>query len=260
MNREELIDKMAAAIEKMKKETNKGVIKDYEKKYKEALEVAKRKLCFDKAGMVDSFTPNDIYEMFPELKESEDERTWIINYLSNRILNSTIIAEKENLKKAVAWLERQGEQKPAEWSEEDERMIEAIEDLCDDKIRFTEFQDVKEHAYTVKNWLKSLKDRVQLQPKQEWSEEDAKTLNRISAILVDASEVKNWWKESRLIEREEMVWLTDFLKSFKDRYAFKPSKEQIMALRWVLNHIPYSSHKEEINGLLEQYLKGYKNI
>lgn len=47
---------------------------DYEKKYKEALEVAKRKLCFDKAGMVDSFTPNDIYEMFPELKESEDER------------------------------------------------------------------------------------------------------------------------------------------------------------------------------------------
>jgi hypothetical protein len=56
---------------------------------------------------------NDLEEMFPALKESEDERTWIINYLSNRILNSPIIAEKENLKKAIAWLEKQGEQKPA---------------------------------------------------------------------------------------------------------------------------------------------------
>ena len=30
-----------------------------------------------------------------------------------------------------------------------------------------------------------------------------------------------------------------------------------MALRWVLNHIPYDSHKEEINGLLEQLIKLY---
>ena len=50
-------------------------------------------------------------QVFHELKENEDERTWIINYLNNRILNSTIIAEKENLKKAIAWLENQGEQK-----------------------------------------------------------------------------------------------------------------------------------------------------
>ena len=53
-----------------------------------------------------------IDEKCPELKESEGERIWIINYLNNRILNSTIIAEKENLKKAIAWLEKQCEQKP----------------------------------------------------------------------------------------------------------------------------------------------------
>ena len=52
--------------------------------------------------------------VFPELKESEDERTWIINYLNNRILNSTILAEKENLIKAIDYLEKQGEQKPAD--------------------------------------------------------------------------------------------------------------------------------------------------
>ncbi len=48
--------------------------------------------------------------LIPELKESEDERTWIINYLNYRKLNSSIIAEKEGLKKAIAWLEKQGEQ------------------------------------------------------------------------------------------------------------------------------------------------------
>lgn len=76
----------------------------YEKKYKEALEVAKRKLCFDKAGMVDSFTPNDIYEMFPELKESEDEkiRKELIGFLRN-IPNSNYTCEEMAL-----WLEKQG--------------------------------------------------------------------------------------------------------------------------------------------------------
>lgn len=80
---------------------------DYEKKYKEALEVAKRKLCFDKAGMVDSFTPNDIYEMFPELKESEDEkiRKELIGFLRN-IPNSNYTCEEMAL-----WLEKQGGQK-----------------------------------------------------------------------------------------------------------------------------------------------------
>jgi hypothetical protein len=79
---------------------------EYEKKYKEALEVAKRKLCFDKAGMVDSFTPDDIYEMFPELKESEDEkiRKELIGFLRN-IPNSNYTCEEMAL-----WLEKQGVQ------------------------------------------------------------------------------------------------------------------------------------------------------
>lgn len=49
------------------------------------------------------------------------------------------------------------------------------------------------------------------------SKEDVQALNRISAILVEASEVKNWWKEYRLIEKDEMFKLTDFLKSIKGR-------------------------------------------
>lgn len=76
--------------------------------------------------------------------------------------------------------------------------------LCKDKLG-------KWHGEPVVNILSWLEKQGQ----KEWSEEEAKTLNRISAILVDASEVKNWWKEYRLIERDEMIRLTDFLKSLR---------------------------------------------
>lgn len=82
----------------------------YEKKYKKALDVAKRKLCFDKVGMVDSFTPNDIYEMFPELKESSDER------IRQELIAIYSVGAKANMKTGdildkdiVTWLEKQGE-------------------------------------------------------------------------------------------------------------------------------------------------------
>lgn len=88
---------------------------DYEKKYKEALEVAKRKLCFDKAGMVDSFTPNDIYEMFPELAESEDEkiRNVLVDYFKRYkeqeecSIKTFYGIPTDNI---IAWLEKQGVQ------------------------------------------------------------------------------------------------------------------------------------------------------
>lgn len=123
------------------------------------------------------------------------------------------------------------EQKPA-WSEEDETTKNNISHIIRqyDKISKKENQP----CYYVGDcllWMQNIKDRVQPQIKQEWSEEDAKTLNRISAILVDASEVKNWWKKYRLIEREEMVRLTDFLKSLRPQPTWKPSEGQMVALK-----------------------------
>ena len=34
--------------------------------------------------------------------------------------------------------------------------------------------------------------------------------------------------------------------------TWKPSEEQIVALRWVLNNVPYNKHKKEISELLDQ--------
>ncbi len=78
---------------------------DYEKKYKEALERAK--------GMWEQgMMPERIEYIFPELKESEDERIRkdIIRVFKGEI---SFTAEEDN-KKYIAWLKKQGEQKPVD--------------------------------------------------------------------------------------------------------------------------------------------------
>lgn len=49
------------------------------------------------------------------------------------------------------------------------------------------------------------------------SEEDIKNLNRISTILYEAGQVQNWWKEERLITKEESDNLCNWLKSFYNK-------------------------------------------
>lgn len=80
------------------------------------------------------------------------------------------------------------EQKPAEWSEEDKAIIEALNDYVKNlDILFSEIKigdrDIssKEFREKVQSWLKSLEGRVQ--PKQEWSEEDRKRIQRISNFI-----------------------------------------------------------------------------
>lgn len=85
---------------------------DYEKKYKEALERAK--------GMWEQgMMPERVEYIFPELKESEDERIRkdIIRVFKGEI---SFTAEEDN-KKYIAWLEKQGEQQHIN-SKDDERL------------------------------------------------------------------------------------------------------------------------------------------
>ena len=64
---------------------------------------------------------------------------------------------------------QQKEQKPAEWSEEDEKVIKLIESSTWDGEKLTQGE-----AGAVLRWLKDLPNRFSLrpQPKVEWSEED----------------------------------------------------------------------------------------
>ena len=145
------------------------------------------------------------------------------------------------------------------WSEEDEANLK----------RFTLYLSCKESLIPeVKSryisWLNSLKQRIEeksdkeqlkslkdcaFPQQQEWSEEDENNINSIvSRLEVDIS----YWESRSKTRTNEDKRLIDWLKSLRPQNTWKPSKEQIIALRWVLNNVPYNKHKEEINGLLDQ--------
>ena len=264
---------------------------DYKKEYKAALERCRE--FYAKLG--NKQLKEEVEDIFPELKESEDDkiRKWIIAYLENRVMNTSITDEKDNCLDAIKWLEKQGKiftkkdvddaylkgvcdtkqeiekqgeekmfipkfrigdivksksqpmldsrmiinidkdcyrtkdggcigfawekdyelikQKPAEWSEEDEKRLDnAITQL---KVASNIIVDDK--VYDSVAFIKSLKDRVQ--PKQEWSEEDEDNFVRI-----DYACLKVYGGDSYSSD-----WLRKLLGIHK---KWKPSDEQMEAL------------------------------
>ena len=129
-------------------------------------------------------------------KESEDERIRkeIINFIK---VSKPNWENYRDYSSWITWLEKKGEQKPT-----DEEIIEILR---------TEYEKGRADAIT--------------EMRKPWSEEDTIALNRIIAILVDASEVKCWWEVYRLIEKEEMIRLTDFLNSLINRVQSPPKQE-----------------------------------
>ena len=92
----------------------------------------------------------DMEDMFPELKESEDElhRKWILEYLYDGLRKSDE-EFKDHFKAAIAWLEKQGEQKYVEKVEPKFKSGDWIIDEQDGVI--LHINKVLEHAYEVTN-------------------------------------------------------------------------------------------------------------
>ena len=107
--------------------------------------------------------------VFPELKESEDERIRkeLIAEVKDQIdcIPAPDCRDKEDekalkkLNKWLAWLEKQGEQKP-EWSEEDERMhntiVKDLEALCN----MSKYERTKGFYNAEIDWLKAVRKRI----------------------------------------------------------------------------------------------------
>ena len=162
---------------------------DYEKKYKEALERAEKAL--EVFGTDKCEGARQIFSLFPELKESEDEK---VRKALIRFHKSSIDIDGIKGDDILAWLEKQGEQKSA-WSEEDEEEL---------YIAISTLNEAGQHDSA--KWLKSLKDRIIPQQKQEWSEEDEE---RLKSCL-------------NIIQAKGMMGVTDtintkWLKSLKER-------------------------------------------
>ena len=95
-------------------------IEEKAKAYDEAIEKI-QKYVKDDYGCT-RLRPEDI---FPELKNKDEMiRRALIKYFSEGMEYLSLIPYSK--KQCIAWLEKQGEQKPAEWSKEDERNFDII--------------------------------------------------------------------------------------------------------------------------------------
>ena len=218
------------------------------KAYDEAIKRAKSaiKECGNNQGRIAM-----IESIFPELKESEDDRIRkaIIGYIDHG--QHYGVSNKD----MIAWLEKQGVQKPQRmisaeakeamydkpaWSEEDECYMGE----CIGAIATKDGWSFEEKRKT-KHWLKSIKDRVQ--PKQEWSEDDKLVVEDIEEAVI-----KYWHGQSQ----EDLL---DWLKSLKGRVQpqnkWKPSDEQMTALKHAFNDCSIAFADMKILATLYEQLK-----
>jgi hypothetical protein len=270
----------------------------------------------------DSLQRKTVEHIFPELKESKGER--IRNFISNELACLRAADEKgtvryNELTEAIDWVEKQGEQKPAEeynitsigsknaqgklgemiknlklvnevleqksWSEEDEKVepkfgvgdiirhkdtnetfevsrIEIFDAdeiyyhltnggcICENSDNFERVEqnpawgeedknmlqsildEYKSMSIEKRNWLKSLKDKVLQQQKQEWSEEDEE-MHRKCICAMRASAC-GFPEEEKFVEQ-----VNNWFISLKNKYTCKSSEELMDVLKDVKDDIGY---------------------
>lgn len=199
-------------------------MEDYKTLYEQRLERAKEEIkkCGDDKGRIGM-----IENIFPELKESEDEKIMkdLIGYF--KVCGNTTFAH-HSVSDVIAWLEKQDEQKSIDnlrWNEltwEDVNTIEEIINEVHSDFRngigaesfgeevLERFRNTKGDEYV---------DTCEQNP--AWSEEDEKMLHEISQCIYN--NVVN-------IGTVNKVKYIDWLKSLKERYFWKPNDEQIEML------------------------------
>ena len=155
---------------------------NYEKKYNEAL--AKARTFYKKWDGVDAYNSSlaisELKEIFPELKESGDEmiRKEMLQIAKESEDSFYMVLTPKKRETLIAWLEKQSKQNLT-WSEEDDKRINRIYDfLWKHKRGFSAIiWQIEEDA----NWLKSLKERVQLKQNEQKSVDGVEPKFRIEA-------------------------------------------------------------------------------
>lgn len=124
-------------------------------------------------------------------------------------------------------------EKPTEWSEEDEDMIESLNNCLDELEEvngwlYTYVNDKDVRLEDIRNWLKSIKDRVQPQPKQEWNEED----ERLIEFLIAHFSVCHPYRSFKF-DINTYLTIDDIIERIRNlspQRQWKPSDEQMQAL------------------------------
>lgn len=192
-------------------------MENYEKLYKEALEKARdyHSKCIKGKGIV-SFSEKALEAMFPELKESEDEK--IRKALIKAVEDNIFCYEFVHKKDMLAWLEKQG--KCPNKVIVSKELYEHIRNTCaciDDAMSSETLVDVNDYLEQADKSAKNAFEMIKKQGEQKpvaWSEEDEKILDSIIFKLQH---------DGGIIYQDKIDWL----KSLKPQSHWKPTKEQL---------------------------------
>lgn len=196
------------------------------------------------------------YFDWDEHKDIEGGILAIINWM-----NPTYFNEKEGGQEPIEWSGKIGvkhaegklkemldRKENSAWSEEDENKLNEI--LLDIELsRAIHLHSPKGTFDSRKKWLKSIKDRVQPQPKQEWSEEDETIKERIIDELKEKKIIGVLGKSSYDI-------IENWLESIRPQSHWKPSEEMLEALYRALPQDVKEISEDEI--LLDKLYQGLK--
>jgi len=155
--------------------------------------------------------------LVPELAESEDEkiRKEIIDivesYRSNCVYEGT-----HRFDECIAWLEKQKEQKPAEWSED-------IIQKAVKEVGLTQHQIA---------WFKT----NVFPSKQEWSEEDEKKIVFLERLIrYNFPEGQYGWVDGNKGGFVTKLEAISMLKSLRPQPQWKPTERMVNALKWAVS-------------------------
>jgi len=215
--------------------------KDYKKLYEEALERA-RKLATDLPnGRNDRlYHVWDLENIFPELKESEDERikNEIIAFVEQSIHRgggTPIPQEQED--KWITWLEKQGEQNPTPKF----KIGDTIHKIGENTVFPMTIEKIEDGYYVCNNSHSFVNIEFQdyyelVEQKPSWSEEDSKNLNSVKWIIENSDNLN---KIFETIDSPDYIkkYFIDWLKSLKDRVQPKSKQEWSEEDEDVINHL-----------------------
>ena len=234
-----------------------NALPNYEKKYNEALARAK--------DVKNGPSPHDssvatVEYIFPELRESEDERIRkeIIAFLKHYHTGEGDSVTYDN--DWLVYLEKQKEQKPAEWSEEDEKKIGRLRSVVNQLASYTDSLDVNgdycEGDYAeLDTWLKSLRPQSQGTYKL--------IVHNIYGMLKDKDffDITPSHRVSLLNDICVRCKNADEQAEILDVPSWKPSDEQMNALKDAIIYVESSESNFKGSGfLLESLLNNLQKL
>ena len=228
-------------------------IEEKAKAYDEAL-VRANEMIKDMTNIGGVAKVDDIQYIFPELKDSADERIRkeLLDFCKNRAEKYFNDPKYKNISAWIAWLEKQGE-KPAEWSENDNLKLKVFIGIVNGLDNFS-----PETKQDLLNWIKSLKERVSPQPKQEWSTNDVfviKILNTVCDEYLKISTYKGTEFRHEIIDAKN--WLNTLKEKSIPQSHWKPSDEQIT---WLYRAADDASKGSRMKQILNELLSDLKKL